>query len=190
MQPRMRGPYPPRMIPPRMPRNSFPRMNRMGGGMRGPGQSRGGGGGLLAKILGRGGRQGGGANPFSFGPASAAGRASSGGGLLKTLTDPNALNGFLTNTQKVLNTAQQVGPMVQQYGPIVRNLPSLWKLYKGFKDLPSDSEENPSTEEATKEPKSTPKRKPPRDRANNEESLEPLQHERSNKGQSMPKLYV
>lgn len=185
----MRGPLPPRMMPPRMPRGSFPQMNRMGGGMRAPGPSRGGGG-LLAKILGRGGRQGGGANPFSFGAASAAGRASGGGGLLKTLTDPSALNGFLTNTQKVLNTAQQVGPMVQQYGPIVRNLPSLWKLYKGFKDLPSDSEENSTTEEATKETKSTAKRKSARTRENKEESLEPVEQERSNKGQSMPKLYV
>ena len=33
--------------------------------------------------------------------------ASSGGGILKTLRNPSALNGFLNNTQQVLNSAQQ-----------------------------------------------------------------------------------
>ena len=34
-----------------------------------------------------------------------------GGSLLKSFTNPSSINGFLTNTQKVLNTAQQVGPI-------------------------------------------------------------------------------
>ena len=72
----------------------------------------------------------------AFGSQNAAG----GGSLLKTLTNPSSINGFLANTQKVLNTAQQVGPMIQQYGPIVKNLPVMWKLYRGFKNAPDLTE--------------------------------------------------
>ena len=69
-----------------------------------------------------------------------------GGSLLKSLTNPATINGFLTNTQKVLNTAQQVGPMVNQYGPLVKNIPVMWKLYRGFKNAPDIT---PDDEEAT-----------------------------------------
>ena len=75
-------------------------------------------------------------NPLSFGTQQAA----RGGGLLKSLTNPGTINSFLTNTQKVLNTAQQVGPLVNQYGPIVKNLPMMWKLYRGLKDAPEFNE--------------------------------------------------
>ena len=106
--------------------------------MRGPGPSTGRGGGLLSKLLGQvnqtGARQG--FNPLSFGTQQAA----QGGGLLKSLTNPGTINSFLTNTQKVLNTAQQVGPLVNQYGPIVKNLPMMWKLYRGLKDAPEFNE--------------------------------------------------
>lgn len=102
--------------------------------MRNPGPSPGRGGGLLSRLLGRanqtGARQG--LNALSFGPQQAA----QGGGLLKSLTNPGNINAFLTNTQKVLNTAQQVGPLVNQYGPMVKNLPMMWKLYRGLKDAP------------------------------------------------------
>lgn len=133
-----------------MNRGGYPPMNRMGAGMRTQRPQRGGGG-FLAKLLGKGGEQAGMSNPFSSFPSRAANRSlgsEGGGGILKALTDPNTINGFLTNTQKVLNTAGQFGPMVQQYGPLVRNLPSLWKLYKGFKDLPDASEEGTSQEVA------------------------------------------
>lgn len=100
-------------------------------------QTRQGGGGLLAKLLGKGARGQSNAMPGILSQAGGTARATgSGGGFLKTLTDPVALNGFLNNTQQVLKTAQQFGPMIQQYGPLVRNLPSMWKLYKGLKDLP------------------------------------------------------
>ena len=96
------------------------------------------GGGLLSKLLGQvkqtGASQG--FNPLSFGPQQAA----RSGGLLKTLTNPGTINSFLTNTQKVLTTAQQVGPLVNQYGPIVKNLPMMWKLYRGLKGAPEFNE--------------------------------------------------
>jgi hypothetical protein len=111
-----------------------PMMSRNGGGK---------GGGLLAKILGRGKQQG--RAPRGIGSMTRA--ASSGeGGFLKTLTNPDALNGFLNNTQTVIKTAQQLGPVFQQYGPLVRNLPSLWKLYKGLKDGTDENDHSETNE--------------------------------------------
>ena len=69
--------------------------------------------------------------------------ARAGGSMMQTLTNPASINGFLTNTQKILNTANQVGPIVQQYGPIVKNLPAMWRLYRGLKNAPdANTEEN------------------------------------------------
>ncbi|WP_071395792.1 VrrA/YqfQ family protein [Bacillus tuaregi] len=105
-------------------------------------------GGILSRLLGRGAQTG--AAPHralgAFGPQQAGG----GGSFLKALTNPSSLNSMLSNTQKVLSTAQQVGPIVQQYGPIVKNLPTLWKLYRGFKDAP---EFNQTEEESNGEQK-------------------------------------
>ena len=100
----------------------------------------GGGGGFLSKLLGKG---------KQIGKVSGATRSlgaqqvAGGGSIMKSLTNPSAINGFLTNTQKVLSTAQQVGPMINQYGPLVKNIPVMWKLYRGLKnapDLTSDDE--------------------------------------------------
>src|SRR5438309_799784 len=100
---------------------------------RTPQMRQGGGGGFLSKLLGKGKQMGqvSGATR-SIGAQQVAG----GGSILKSFTNPSAINGFLTNTQKVLNTAQQVGPMINQYGPLVKNIPAMWKLYRGFKNAP------------------------------------------------------
>jgi YqfQ-like protein len=115
--------------------------------MRSHAPSPGRGGGLLSKLLGQVNQTGAsqGFNPLSFGPQQAA----RSGGLLKSLTNPENINSFLTNTQKVLSTAQQVGPLVNQYGPIVKNLPMMWKLYRGLKDAP---EFNENQDESNVEP--------------------------------------
>lgn len=89
-------------------------------------------GGLLSKLLGKGAKTGVNSRAILGAPQHSA----AGGSFLKSLTNPSSLNSVLSNTQKILNTAQQVGPMVQQYGPIVKNLPTLWKLYRGLKDAP------------------------------------------------------
>lgn len=111
-----------------------PMMSRNGGSK---------GGGLLAKILRRGNQQGG--APGGMGSMNRA-ASSGGGGFLKTLTNPDALNGLLNNTQTVIKTAQQLGPVFQQYGPLVRNIPSLWKLYKGLKDGTDENDHSETTE--------------------------------------------
>jgi hypothetical protein len=98
------------------------------------------GGGLLAKILGRGNQQPSGMSGIL--PSVSRSTPASGGatGILKSLANPETLNGLLNNTQNVLKTAQQLGPVIQQYGPLIRNLPSLWKLYRGLKDAGSENE--------------------------------------------------
>lgn len=103
---------------------------------------RGGGGGLLSKLLGKKNQRG------ASGPAAAASRtggASGAGGILQSLSNPGAINGLLNNTQQIIKTAQTIGPMVQQYGPLVKNIPAMWKLYRGLKDA------NVETEQDTKE---------------------------------------
>jgi YqfQ-like protein len=163
----------------------------MGSMMRGAPQMRQGGGGLLAKLM------GGGQTRGAAGAAGAATRAagtggSGAGGILKTLSNPTAINGFLSNTQKVLNTAQQVGPMVQQYGPLVKNIPAMWKLYRGLKN--GDDEPVSADEKTKKEPTAVKSKKTNNINKENKENDRDIpsakQVERNSNGKSMPKLYV
>lgn len=119
--------------------------------------------------------------------------------------NPASINGFLTNTQNVLNTARQIGPLVQQYGPIVRNLPAMWKLYKGFKDLPegeteetaSKSDETESkqkkskSEQGNSKNESVKKTKAVVSKSKNEQSKNVSRSTTKRiKGESVPKLYI
>lgn len=100
-------------------------------------------GGLLAKLFGKNTPQTGGGF-LGIGPSAARGAmggAGSSGSFLQTLTNPTAITGFLNNTQQVLNAFQQITPLVSQYGPIVKNLPAMWRLYRGFKDATSTNDE-------------------------------------------------
>ncbi|TRZ39108.1 hypothetical protein CEQ21_19115 [Niallia circulans] len=122
----------------------FPYQRQMMG--RGGGApAKNGGGGILSKLLGGG--KGGDTNSAQRGLGATIGAgtrnaaAASGGGILKTLTNPASINGFLANSQKFLSTASQVGPMISQYGPMVRNIPAMWKLYKGLSSSSSDTTE-------------------------------------------------
>jgi len=103
----------------------------MGMGMGGSQMNR--GGGLLAKLFARN-------NPAGMqaGMMGMQGAGRSAGGLLQSLTNPSGIAGFLNNTQQVIKTAQTVAPMIQQYGPLVKNLPALWKLYRGLKNTPAE----------------------------------------------------
>jgi len=209
MLPRPRVPYqggmpPARYMNPMQGRPSFGPM--MGGApqMRPRGGGGSGGGGLLSKLLGRG-NQGGQLNAAgrTLGAAGARG-AGSGGGFLKTLSNPSAISGFLSNTQKVLSTAQQIGPMVQQYGPIVKNLPAMWKLYRGLKNVPSETEESKTADDNTQaeaKPKSATqqnkkkKKKPAQPVADVQNEVEDHQEEKREtatkaRGTSKPKLYI
>lgn len=170
-------------------------------GMRGA--TRKNGGGLLAKILGKGNSQGAQAGRQMFGNAtrSASAAPATSGGLLKTLTDPSAITGFLTNTQRVLNTAQQIGPMVQQYGPIVKNLPAMWRLYRGLNAASTDEEttDDLDSKSTNMEKKSEPKGKTKQKRTKPAKTVDEKEthsieiDENDSKrlqGKSVPKIYV
>lgn len=43
------------------------------------------------------------------------------------------LTGFLANAQSLFNQAQQFTPYFQQAAPMLKNLPALWRMYRGFK---------------------------------------------------------
>ncbi|WP_260631478.1 YqfQ family protein [Neobacillus niacini] len=161
----------------------------------GRGQGRRNGGGLLSKILGGNKQKN---QPAGIGGMRQAGRAAAGGtggigSILQTLSNPDSLSGFLNNTQQVLKTAQSIAPMIQQYGPIVKNLPMMWKLYKGFKDLPaedkSDEHESdaPIMEEDTVSPKNSPK---PKQKRKQHTQIEDIEDNKRQNGTSLPKLYI
>ncbi|MGM0751495.1 MAG: VrrA/YqfQ family protein [Bacillota bacterium] len=177
-------------------------------GMNQRGRNRGAGkGGLLSKLLKKGDNQnagGGLLQQFSRGDSSsnASGFERSpqaAGGILQSLLNPGNVNSFLSNSQQLLQTAQQLGPMFQQYGPMVKNIPALWKLYRGFKDMSADdasddgnSEEKdadidiPEVESTVKKKK---KRKPPVESSDDSE-LEDNQTPSKSKSGSKPKLYI
>jgi YqfQ-like protein len=167
----------------------------MMGQAMGRGQGRRSGGGLLSKILG--GKKQGGQLAGRQGIQGAGRAVQSGSGgvgsILRTLGNPDSLTGFLNNTQQVLKTAQSFGPMIQQYGPIVKNLPMMWKLYKGFKDLPTEEKEDesitetPLMEEETELPKSEPVK---RTKKKKDTDPEVVEVRKGHNGTSMPKLYI
>jgi Sec-independent protein translocase protein TatA len=159
------------------------------------------GGGLLSRLLNRSGRMGNAAARGMTGferPASLIGQSS-----VQNLASPGTLNKFLANTQQVLNTAQQIGPMIQQYGPMIRNLPAMWRLYKGFKNASaeeedsdtdsvdqddSETEENNNEEDDTKK-ESTSSHQTKRSRNQKSKKVSTAKSERKS-GESVPKLYI
>lgn len=76
-------------------------------------------------------------NPFSLPPnssrsaATAAATSAASGGLLQSILNPANLTTMLNNTQSVLQAAESITPYVQQYGPMIKNIPAMWKLYRG-----------------------------------------------------------
>jgi hypothetical protein len=197
--PMQRG-YGPRMMPPRyhggMPNMGFNQAPQMGAFSPRMAKNQGNkGGGLLAKILGKDKQQQGG---FQGAIPSMSRSAPSGGvGLLKSLTNPESLSGFLNNTQNVLKTAQQFGPVIQQfqqYAPLVKNLPSLWKLYRGLKDATSEdgdsvtTESEPNVKEDTEEPVESVELTETKKPIN--ESFNRTERNLSKAHPSVPKLYI
>jgi hypothetical protein len=162
----------------------------MMGQSMGRGQGRRTGGGLLSKILG--GKKQGNQARGPGGVQTASRAASSGGGvgsLLQTLSNPNSLTGFLDNTQKVLNSVQSITPMIQQYGPLVKNIPMMWKLYKGFKDLPTEEQSGENNPDLMAE-ESAPSPEEPKKRTNRVVPTDTGDDRKRPNGPSVPKLYI
>lgn len=76
--------------------------------------------------------------PGQYGPMPGPGLAPKG-------TTPK-LESFMDTANRFLATAQSFSPIVQQASPMFRNLPALWKLYKGFQGLPKNTDSKPSSE--------------------------------------------
>lgn len=153
------------------------------------------GGGLLAKLLQKGGKGNGASrSALPFNGTGVQNAARGGGSILQTLTNPASINGFLTNTQKVLNTAQQFGPIVQQvqqYGPIVKNLPAMWRLYKGLKNGPdAKEEENEESFENVSASASFASTSQLENDTKGTETREEKSAKRDSFGHSVPKMYI
>jgi len=48
----------------------------------------------------------------------------------------NRIEQYLQTADRFLSTAQQITPMVKQVAPMVQNIPALWKIYRGFQNMP------------------------------------------------------
>ncbi|MGE6375393.1 VrrA/YqfQ family protein [Peribacillus muralis] len=125
--------------------------------------------GLLSKILGKSKQRG--APPNLFAPAASSNQSSSrssAGGILETLKNPDSLNNMLANTQKVLQAAEQFTPMVQQYGPVIKNLPSMWKVFRSISSAGDAENQETSVDAAPSSVTQT----------NVEETAEPIKKEK------------
>lgn len=145
-----------------------------------PNQSMNRGGGMLSRLFQRQApSQAGRSAAGMFARAPQAG----GGSFLQGLTNPGGIQSILNNTQQVLRTAQQIGPMVQQYGPLVRNLPAMWKLYKGFKDSTDETDTDEKASESSSKPLLIESGE--LEQESSHENLSSYQ-----RGRSTPKLYI
>ncbi|WP_042223640.1 VrrA/YqfQ family protein [Oceanobacillus manasiensis] len=52
------------------------------------------------------------------------------------------LSSTLNNVQQVLKVVQSTAPIVQEYGPMVKNLPSMYRMMKAFKDLEAEDKKS------------------------------------------------
>ncbi|MFJ7637230.1 VrrA/YqfQ family protein [Peribacillus sp. NPDC097264] len=152
--------------------------------------------GILAKLLGRS-KQQNAAPPNLFAPANStttSSSRSSGGGILENLTKPDSLNNMLNNTQKVLQAAEQFTPMVQQYGPVIKNLPSMWKVFRSISsseetEKPAEENTNLTTSPKIQEPEPAVNSDKPKIELNVEPAAEALPKKTRNRS-SGPKLYI
>jgi hypothetical protein len=168
------------------------------------------GGGLFSRLLGMGNQSRGMGGLMGM---QQAGRAAGAGGSM--LGNSGGIMNFLNNTQQVLKTAQSFGPMVQQfqqYGSLVRNIPAMWKLYRGIKNSSNETETDTKSKNSSKSTKAKTSSNPdssktskPQKNSQVESSSENKQkqsQQRKNrlgskqttssasKGASVPKLYV
>ncbi len=68
--------------------------------------------------------------------------------------------------------AEQMRPLVEQYGPMVRNLPSMWKLYRAVQSMPDpDSETEPNDAVSKRKPQTEPVQEPERVKKQTAESV-------------------
>ncbi|WP_203361728.1 VrrA/YqfQ family protein [Bacillus sp. REN10] len=143
-------------------------------------------GGLLSRLLNR---QGTSSTPLTG--FERQGAATAGSSTAQQLANPMNFQQMLSNTQQVLQTVQQMGPLVEQYGPLVKNLPAMWKLYRGLKSLPdADKDNDENTKETAKNLVKNEESLPAPSSAAASKKPKPEKSDASTNGTSIPKLYV
>lgn len=80
-------------------------------------------------------------NPFSSGNPGNPGNPG--------IPQGNRMEQYLQTADRFLSTAQQLTPMVQKVTPMVQNLPALWKIYRGFQNMPDATALSGVTRSAT-----------------------------------------
>ena len=81
------------------------------------------------------------------GAAEVAGAAGAAG--ISSLLAPGRIDQFLQSTGQFMKTAQTYAPYVQQAVPMFKNIPALFRLYKGFQNTPAtDRKATPSKSSA------------------------------------------
>ena len=63
---------------------------------------------------------------------------------------PSKIEQFLQSTGQFMKTAQTYAPYVQQAVPMFKNIPALFRLYKGFQNAPNASEKSASPKGSSK----------------------------------------
>lgn len=60
----------------------------------------------------------------------------------------------MEQARQVMAAAEQMRPLIEQYGPLVKNLPSMWKLYRAVNST-SDRERSPEPSELSESSESS-----------------------------------
>ncbi|OAH56035.1 MULTISPECIES: VrrA/YqfQ family protein [Bacillaceae] len=54
---------------------------------------------------------------------------------------------WMEQARQVMAAAEQMRPLIEQYGPLMKNLPSMWKLYRAVNSTPDRDERSPEPSE-------------------------------------------
>lgn len=98
------------------------------------------------------------------------------GGLAKTLD----------NVQQVLKMVETTTPFIQEYGPMIKNLPSMYRMMKAFKNIDNLVEEPENEKGKDIEEKIS----PVRDNTKRDNTKKDVQSTVAKKGISTPKLFI
>lgn len=106
------------------------------------------------------------------------------------------LSNTLNNVQQILRVVDTAAPIVKQYGPLVKNLPSMYRMMKAFKDMDSTDKTSESNKLESSKLESS-ELESNKLESNRLESLSSssFSHDespvkRTNQGKSIPKLFI
>lgn len=90
------------------------------------------------------------------------------------VTPPSKFDSILQTADKLFNTAQSYTPYIKQAGPMMKNIPSLYRMYKGFKGLPdADTDAAPDRRRSSRSSNRPDSRPPARQRTREQVDLTP-----------------